>query len=354
MTKRILILIVAMLFAITPAMAQEDSIILTAVVEAAQTVALKAPASGELAPFTVRAGDTVAEGETLFTVEPVSVYAPIDGTVSAVFVKEGDIASGAAARYGAVMYIDYENRYQLQLNTYSGVDRAENRDLHIGQTVYLRSNNEENFADGVITAFDSASGSFTVQVIGGDLIYNHSVKVYRTPDYVYNSLISRGSLSSVAPYAVSASGTIIDLGVSAGETVKAGDFLFSYVPDEIDPERRGQMNATEAKAAADWIITGVNVQPGASVQKGQTLLTAIRAGDYELTAQAEEADAARIAVGDVFTVSFEELALEPLEAAVTSVSPLGSAAGDVSTYTVRLSFTVPDGVWPGMHAIIER
>ena len=352
--KRFLLLILSLLLFISPAMAQEDSIILTATVEAVQTFALHSPATGELAPFTVRAGDAVSEGETLFTVKPVSVYAPIDGTVAAVFVQSGDIASAATARYGAALYIDYQNRYQLQLSTRTGVDKAENRDLHIGQAVYLRSNNEEHFADGVITAFDSASGSFTVQVLGGDLIYNHSVKAYRTPDYDYNSLLARGNLSSVAPYAVSASGTVIDVGVSAGETVKAGDFLFSYVPDEIDPERRGQPDATEAKAAADWIVTGVSVQPGASVQKGQTLLTAIRTGDYELTAQAEEAQAVRIVPGDTFTVTFEELNREPLQARVVSVSPLGSTGGDVSTYTVRLSFTVPEDVWPGMHAVIER
>ena len=66
--KRFLILVTALLFALTPAMAQENSLILTATVEAAQSVALKAPASGELAPLTVRTGDVVSAGSTLFTV----------------------------------------------------------------------------------------------------------------------------------------------------------------------------------------------------------------------------------------------------------------------------------------------
>lgn len=354
MMKRVLILLTAMLLAITPAMAQENSMILTAVVEPVQTVALNAPASGELAPFTVRTGDAVSAGETLFTVEPVKVYAPIDGTVSAVFANEGDVADGVTSRYGAIVYIDYAERWQVQANTRTGANRAENRDVRMGQQVWLRSNNEKNFADGIVTAVDYASGSITVQVIGGDLVYNHTIKVYRTPDYDYDSLIANGNLSTIASYAVSASGTITEVGVSAGEQVQAGDYLFSYVPDEIDPERRGQKDATEAKASADWLITNVNVQPGASVQKGQTLLTAIRAGDYELVAQAQEDEVSHIAVGDVFTACFEELNLEPVEAMVTSISPLGSVSGDESTYTVRLSFAVPQGVWPGMHATIER
>lgn len=354
MMKRILILCTALLLAIAPAMAQENNLILSASVEAIQTVALKAPASGELSPFTVRTGDKVSTNETLFTVEPVKVYAPIDGTVSGVFAEAGDIASGVIGRYGAILYIDYEERWQLQGSTRTGTDRAENRDVRIGQQVWLRSNNEENFADGVITAMDSATGSISVQVIGGDLKYNHTIRVYRTPDYDYNALIARGTLSTVAPAAVSASGTIMEVAVSNGEKVRAGDYLFSYVPDEIDPERRGQPDATEAKAAADWIITGVNVQPGASVQKGQTLLTAVRQGDYELVAHAAEDEVHAIHVGDGFTASFEELNIDPVEAIVTAVSPLGTVSGDETTYAIRLFFPVPEEVWPGMYAVIER
>ncbi len=354
MMKRILLLCTALLLALTPAMAQENSLILSATVEAVQTVALNAPASGELAPFIVRAGDAVSAGETLFTVEPVKVYAPIDGVVSGVFAEAGDIASGVTGRYGAILYIDYEERWQLQGSTRTGADKAENRDVRIGQQVWLRSNNEENFADGVITAMDSSTGNISVQVIGGDLKYNHTIRVYRTPDYDYNALIARGTLSTVAPVAVSATGTIIEVAVSNGEKVQAGDYLFSYVPDELAPERRGQMDATEAQAAADWIITGVNVQPGANVQKGQTLLTAVRTGDYELVAYAAENEANTIKAGQTFAVCFEELDIDPVQATVTAVSPLGAVSGDETTYAVRLSFPVPEEVWPGMHAVIER
>jgi len=39
---------------------------------------------------------------------------------------------------------------------------------------------------------------------------------------------------------------------------------------------------------------------------------------------------------------------------VDFISPLGTVSGDETTYTVRFSFTVPEGVWPGMHATLER
>ena len=112
--------------------------------------------------------------------------------------------------------------------------------------------------------------------------------------------------------------------------------------------------STAVKAENEWLITGVAVQQGASVQKSQTLLTAVPVGAYELAAQAAEDVVSRIAAGDVFTVCFEELDIDPVQATVTFVSPLGTVQGDETTYTVRLSFDVPEGVWPGMHATLEH
>ena len=267
--KRILTFVLLLSLCLVPAFAQASSpaLLLTGTVVTLQPIAVKAPATGELAPFSVRTGDTLSTGDVLFSVEPVNVYAPIDGTVCAVYIAPGDIAAGVSARYGALMYIDYEERYQLQVNTRTGVDKAENRDVRIGQQVYLRSNNEANFANGIITSADPATGNFTVQIIGGDLVFNHTIKVYRPPDYDYNATIARGTISTVAPYAVTAAGTVTDVAVTAGQQVKAGDLLFSYVPDELAPERRGNSDATTVKAEGEWIVTSVAVQQGASVQR---------------------------------------------------------------------------------------
>ena len=76
------------------------------------------------------------------------------------------------------------------------------------------------------------------------------------------------------------------------------------------------------------------------------------------TAGADAYDSADFAagytVGDVFSVCFEELDTAPVEATVSAISPLGAVGSDMSTYTVRFAFTIPEGVWPGMHATLER
>ena len=194
---------------------------------------------------------------------------------------------------------------------------------------------------------------FTVQVLGGDLVFTEDVKIYREPDYGNKTLLARAELSIVQPYAVSASGTVTDMAVQPGDVVHPGDYLFSYVPDVLDPALRGAQNPTAVTAPQALIVTEVSAVPGASVQKDQALLTAIPAGTYRLKAQAAEGDVGRIAAGDEMTVTFDELDLAPVTATVTAVDPLGDSGEDSSRYTVWLDFEAPEGVLPGMHATVQ-
>ncbi len=354
MKKQMIAALVALVLALgcAPAMAQTaaDTLILSATVEGLDEVALKAPASGELAPFSLRVGDTLAQGDAAFVVEPVQVYSDIDGVVADVYAAPGDMADAAVTRFGAVLFIEYAERYEIRANTRTGYNNAQNRDVRVGAAVYLRSANEKHFADGRITAIDG--NNFTVQVIGGDLVFTQDVKIYREPDYDNKTLLARATLSSVQPYAVTAGGTVVQMAVKPGDAVSAGDLLFTYVPDALDPDRRGKPDATSVKAEQALIVTEVDVAQGASVQKGQVLARGIPEGSYRLRAQVEEGDAQRVQPGDVLTVRFEEIDLRA-QATVQSVSPLGDGS-DVSRYDVWLAFDAPKGVLPGMHATVEK
>lgn len=352
--KKIVALMLAALLALASASALAESsetLILTATVEGLDPIVLAAPASGLLAPFSVRAGQMLSSGEAVFTVEPQRVYAGIEGTVADVYAQAGESADAAMDRYGAVMRIEYADRYQIEATNRTGYNTVENRDLRVGMPVYLRSANEKHFADGRITAVEGTQ--FTVEVIGGDLVFTEDVKVYREADYGDKTLLARSKLSIVQPYAVSASGTITDMAVRPGDEVHPGDYLFSYVPDVLDPARRGTQSPTTVTAPQALIVTEVNAVPGASVQKDQALLTAIPAGTYRLKAQATEGDVGRIAVGDEMMVYFDELDLPSVLATVTAVDPLGNSDGENSRYTVWLDFEAPDGVLPGMHATVQ-
>ncbi len=358
--KRMMVFVSLMLALMLPfsALAEEplempdplEGLMFTATVEPARETALKAPVSGELKPFTLRAGDLVAADEALFAIEPGYVYAEADGVVAAVYVDGGDAASGAMNRYGAVMYIDYTDRYYFSGDTYNSRTSIENRDLHVGAPVYFRSTNKQHTADGVITQVSGRQ--FTAQVIGGNLDFTERLEVFRESDYNDASRLSEGRLSASAPYAVTASGTVLTVAVKPGDSVKAGDVLFTYVPDVLAPASVDGEKTVLACAADASVVLSVSAQQGASVQKGQPLATLCAIGDYQLVINAEECDVGRFAVGATLRVTFEELELEPLTATVTGVGALGSG-GEVSTYPVYLSFDAPEGVLLGMHATVE-
>ncbi|MDD3336146.1 MAG: HlyD family efflux transporter periplasmic adaptor subunit [Eubacteriales bacterium] len=330
----------------------QEALILSATVCPNTEVALKAPATGELRHFSLKAGDVVPAGETLFTVEPVKVYAEIDGTVAGVYAGAGESADAATARYGAVMQLEYEDRYILECSEQTGYNSEENRDLFVGTPVYLRSANERHFADGVIT--EVSGGGFVVSVLGGDLVYTQDVKVYRQSDYDNRTLLARAKLKSIPPYGVHASGTVVELAVARGDKVRAGDFLLSYVPDVLEPEQRKRTHPTALEAEEDWVILSVSAQQGASVQKGQLLAVVCPVGDYRLEAQAKESELRDLQIGDRLTARFEEAGAPTVEATLTATSALGVADGDESRYTVYFSLEPSEGMLLGMHATLER
>lgn len=334
----------------TPPASRLEGLIFTATVEPNVQTAVKAPAGGELASFTLRAGDALNAGDLLMSILPQTVYAPADGTVAAVYAKAGDTADGAMTRYGAVMHIDYADRYQFSGSNAGSRNTVENRDLHVGTPVYFRSGDKQHFADGIITYADGRS--FTAQVLGGDLDYTAKVEVFRTDEYTEAVRLSEGRLSAVAPYGVAASGTVLEMLVKPGDTVSAGDALFTFVPDTLAPAARSLAAATEIRAAEDCVVLSVSAQQGGAVQKGQPVAMVCARDDYRLVINAEEGDVNRFTPGDKMLVTFEELDLAPVEATIEQVGALGSGS-EVSLYPVYLTFEVPQGVLLGMHATVE-
>ena len=147
---------------------------------------LLAPFGGTLADYDLHVGDTVKAGETLFSIGTTKVYAPVDGTVRGLQAVAGDDTALVIDRYGALMSLEPAGRYTLNANTgraYSSSDSNNvNRYLNEGETVYLRSSDDEDHTGvGVIT---SVSGrNFTVEVKQSNLNMEESVSIYRDQGY---------------------------------------------------------------------------------------------------------------------------------------------------------------------------
>ena len=117
-----------------------------AVAESENVYKITAPYSGVLLPFDLESGDSVSAGDTLFALDTVKVYAPVDGTVQAVFAETGDLCEDVTALYGMIACIE---RTLPQASTSGAYNDEENRLIHVGETVYFyQTSDKDNEGEG--------------------------------------------------------------------------------------------------------------------------------------------------------------------------------------------------------------
>ena len=161
---------------------------------APNTEKITAPFAGTLLPFDAELGDSVSAGETLFTLDTVPVYAAQAGTVSAVFAKVGDDASGVAAHYGALAVVEPKNALYIDASTEQAYDDADNRYIHAGESLYLKMGNTKG--TGVVTGVSGKK--YTVEILTGDYDVNDTVRCFRESTAPSDSEVGRGKVTRYA------------------------------------------------------------------------------------------------------------------------------------------------------------
>ena len=312
MKKIMGLLTAALLLAVLPA-ALAEGVTLEGTVQAGRTVSIAAPYAGMVGDFTVKAGDAVSAGEALFAIATQKVYAEADGTVTGLFARAGDSAQTVQDRYGALCYIEDDVRYKA-VCTGSGADGdIEDKVVHAGERVYLKSTqNTGRKGEGMITAV-SAEG-YTVEITRmNDLNLNESVKLYRDSDYDADSCIGSGRTAAVPATAVNATGSVLRVCVSDGQHVRRGDLLFEIVPDTLDGLRGGDGTVTMPE---DGVLLSVSAQSGAHTAKDAVLATYCPAGAVEVVCSVDEDDLSALRVGARVGVTLDALPGEALDGTV--------------------------------------
>lgn len=291
-----------------------------------------APFSGTLLPFDWQAGDTVAPDDTLFAYDTIKVYATQTGTVSAVFAAPGDDAQGIVDRYGALCVIEPERPlYILATNAQAYKDKEnENKYLHAGETLYLKSSNG-NKGTGRVTAVNGTE--YTVEILTGDYDPGDTIQCYRDSNHAYDSQTGNGKAERYADAAIIADGRIVRVHKEAGDAVTAGELLLEM----IDRDSLSADSADAVLAGVDGVITAVQVLPGAQVYKGQYLCEIVGMTTLELSAEVDEVDIAALRVGDRLSFTMDAFAGETFEGTVTRIVPLGTKKQNATYYDVRLS-----------------
>ena len=343
-------LIAAMLCVIclTAGMALAEGIEIEGTIQPGRRVLLTAPYSGMVTDYGFAAGDVICAGDALFALSTTKVYADFDGTVTGVFAQAGDSAASVAQRYGALLYIEREALYTAQCTTNGAASDNENKIVHAGETVYVRSSSDSK-REGVARVTGVSGSSYTLEVVLDDgLKLNDSVKVYRDDDYDADSCIGSGKISRIDPVAVTADGAVLAVHVQQGQQVKRGDLLLEIVPDALEGLTGGDGNVY---AQEDGVLLETRVEGGAQAAKNQVLAAYCPAGDVKLLCSVDEEDLSLIAVGDEFTVTFEALGEKTFDAEVTKIAAAADANG---MFAVTLALEKTDGVRIGMSATAEK
>ena len=313
-------------------------------IRAGVTRTIAAPYSGTIGDFAVSAGDELRGGEVLFSLGTQDVYADFDGTVTAVFARPGDSAAAMQAYYGALLYIERDVLYTGACSTSGAASDIENKLVHPGEEVYIRSTNESK-RKGTARVLGVQGSSYTIEVMtSSELRVGESIKVYRESDYDSDSCIGSGRLERVDPVAVTAEGYVLAVDVTQGQRVHRGDRLLRAVPDETE----GRMGGTgEVTMPEDGVLLSVNAQSGAKAGRDDVLATYCPAGAMELVCSVDENDLAGLAEGMEAGVELDGAPGEVIRARLEKIARTANERGE---YDVTFSLEENDALRIGMSA----
>lgn len=332
-------LLIALMLLGTAASAEELE--LTGTVSATQTITLTSPAAGKVESCSVAPGDHVDAGATLLTLQTTKVYAEQDGTVR-IFGQPGDSVTALTTRYGGVAYVEPAQRYTIAGSTKNAYDSDDNRLIHPGETVYLRSYNNYNLkGTGTVTAVSGTS--YTVEVDGNAFVSGTTVNIYRDSAYAATSLLGNGKVTQSTAVVYGGTGYLVNLHVENGQQVSAGDLLYETLEGSFPP---GTTDINVIFAEQAGVVATVTTGKGKQVAVDEAVIELYPDAGMRIVVSVPEGDLSRIDPG--MTVQYllpgEEDSADPLTGTVEKISLLpDDAATYGTTYTVSI---IPESVAP--------
>ncbi|MBR5288735.1 MAG: HlyD family efflux transporter periplasmic adaptor subunit [Clostridia bacterium] len=333
---------------LTAGTALAESLEMEGTIQPGKRLLLTAPYSGMADSLNVSQGDVLAAGDALVAISTQKVYADFDGTVTGVFAQAGDNAASVTGRYGALLYMEREALYTAQCTTSGAAADNENKIIHAGETVYVRSSADSK-RDGVARVTGVSGKSYTLEVLLEDgLKIGDTVKVYRDDGFDTDSCIGTGKLNRIDPVAVTADGSVLCVHVKNGQTVSRGDVLLEMVPDALRGMKGGDGTVVMPQ---DGVLLELYIQGGERVENDQVLAAYCPAGELKIVCSVDEEDLSLIAVGDEFTVTFEATGDKAYDAEVTKIA---AAADEKGEFAVTLTLEKTEGLRIGMSATATK
>lgn len=355
--------------------------------------------SGEILSDTFEEGDQVEKGQLLYTLDSSGASnsqtqaqnsytqaqtnyqqavaakyptADLSGTVSEVYVKNGDTVSAGTE----LMRIVGDNHiYLTGLFPY-----ASPSDFYIGQTATIYINGFAGTTTGTVTAVSTS----TVTTSSGQQAVSVQVKA-SNPGLVtsdYTATIYVGSYASYGQTSINlgtssvvtaeASGKISGLSWLAGDTISEGDRICTLTGNSVDNSiQNAEINVENAQSSLenaketldDYSITAPisgevvtkNAKAGDKIEGGSdgTLCVIYDLSYLEMTMNIDELDISDVAVGQEVQITADAVEGTTYTGVVTKVSVAGTTSGGITTYPVTVRIDETDGLRPGMNVDAE-
>lgn len=349
--------------------------------------------SGEILSDTFEEGDQVAEGQLLYTLDSSSASnsqtqaknsytqaqtnykqaveakyptADMSGTVSEVYVKNGDTVSAGTE---LMRIVGDNNIYLTGLFPY-----ASPSDFYVGQTATIYINGFAGTTTGTVTAVSSS----TVTTSTGLQAVSVQVKAANpglvTADYTASIYIGNYSsygqtsinLSASSVVTAEASGKVTGLSWLAGDTISEGQRICTITGDSVDNSienaKISMENAQSSLENAQETLDDYSITAPIS---GEVVTKTAKAGDkieggsdgtlcviydlsyLEMTMSIDELDISDVAVGQEVQITADAVEGTTYTGVVTKVSVAGT------TYPVTVRIDETEGLRPGMNVDAE-
>ena len=303
---------------------------------------------------------------------PAAPEADLTGTVSEVYVNEGDSVSAGTELLKIVadenMYIDFSFTY------------ADSDDFYIGQTATVFIDGFAGSLTGTVTAVSSSSAAVSTGVPLTTVRVRLTNPGLVTTDYTASAVI--GSYSSYGQASIKvgansvitaeASGKVSGFDWLVGDTISSGDRICTITGDSVDNSiesaRISVSNAATSLESAqenleDYSVTAPisgtvvtkTAKAGDKIEggSGSALCTIYDLSYLEMTMSIDELDISSVEVGQEVRITADAVEGTTYTGVVTEVSVAGTTSGGITTYPVTVRIDETDGLLPGMNVDAE-
>ncbi len=367
---------------------------------AAKTYTLTASVTGDVLSDDLEIGDTVTEGQVLYTIDDSDAYedlnnaslslkqqelstkqareavnnltitAPISGTVTNIYVSEGDeINTGTQI----ADIIDNEHcTLKVLFNT------ADTANINVGDTatVYLLDSGET--ISGTVKRIGTGAYYNTTGAYVNDVEITFTNPSNSQEEDTGTAIIngyaasSTGTISYTSATTLTAetSGTITALNISANDSVTAGDLLVQLENEDtvlqgeaaelsLSNAQQSYGNKEEAldeyviEAPCDGTVLSKSIQAGDTLtEKGTQLAIVADMSSMKFTMSIDELDIKNVEVGQTVTVTADAVS-KVYTGEITAIVLNGTSSNGVTVYPVTVTLTECDDLLPGMNVTAE-